>query len=63
MKSLRTKLNAEVDVVSVPNGVYRSFETVVCYEACCKENEMLILIIVDAVGCRSLMLKVLTRLW
>ena len=25
MKSLRTKLNAEVDVVSVPNGAYRSF--------------------------------------
>ena len=25
MKSLRTRLNAEVDVVSVPNGAYRSF--------------------------------------
>ena len=25
VKSLRTKLNAEVDVVSVPNGAYRSF--------------------------------------
>ena len=26
MKSLHTKLNAEVDVVSVPNGAYRSFK-------------------------------------
>ena len=26
MKSLRTRLNAEVDVVSVPNGAYRSFK-------------------------------------
>jgi hypothetical protein len=26
VKSLRTKLNAEVDVVSVPNGAYRSFK-------------------------------------
>ena len=26
VKSLHTKLNAEVDVVSVPNGAYRSFE-------------------------------------
>ena len=25
MTSLRTKLNAEVDVVSVPNDAYRSF--------------------------------------
>ena len=26
MKSLRTRLNAEVDVVSVPNGAYRFFK-------------------------------------
>lgn len=26
MKSLRARLNAEVDVVSVPNGAYRSFK-------------------------------------
>ena len=50
VKSLHTRLNAEVDVVSVPNGAYRSFkETVVCCEARCKENEMLILIFVNAV--------------
>ena len=40
VKSLRTKLNAEVDVVSVPNGAYRSFkETVICCEASGKENK------------------------
>ena len=39
MKSLRTRLNAEVDVVSVPNGAYRSFtETVICCEASSKET-------------------------
>ena len=26
VKSLRAKLNAEVEVVSVPNGAYRSFK-------------------------------------
>ena len=40
MKSLRTRLNAEVDVVSVPNGAYRSFtETIICCEASGKENK------------------------
>jgi hypothetical protein len=40
VKSLRTKLNADVDVVSVPNGAYRSFkETVICGEASGKEKK------------------------
>ena len=41
MKSLCTKLNAEVDVVSVPSSAHRSFkETVIHCEASGKRSEL-----------------------
>ena len=53
MKSLRARLNAEVDVVSVPNGAYRSFK-----ETLSSVVKQVVRNVMHFIACRILVMQV-----